>query len=265
MQIFYDKNNAGNTQGCSEMKRLKLLRSRFYMNLSYLDSAAKIYGEMTFFYRYFLNTIAGGLAVFGIIFLNPVLFFSGALFLQLLWILSIQYKTMESRFSLMVRDLEEVDKQLHAELKQQAEIKQSLFDAISSNKQLTLKLNILESNLSAMKEKVRLKESALSAACDSIEVTAQQTKDIMVNLVSAKGAVELKEQEIVDELSNVSFALMQSLPTINNNFDEREIGLQQARQYRENVTAFLRENFPETANIDNGLQRNDIQPSFFRQ
>jgi hypothetical protein len=186
-----------------ENSQVKLLRSRYYLNLTYLDSMAKSYGEMGSISQYSLYAIACGLTATGFFLFNPAFLIIGGVSLQLLLLISSQYRAMEFRFSQIVYDLEESEKQLNSALKIQGELAQEISVATENNQKLVNRLEQVGIEVAQIKERVTLKEQRVSLACDVIEKSARQSQEIMERLLSSSIKVEGKERELIGALAEV--------------------------------------------------------------
>jgi len=253
------------TAKVTENTQVKLLRSRYYLNLTYLDSMAKAYGEMGSISQFSLYAIASGLTTAGLMLFNPALLIIGGISLQFLFFIGSQYRAMEWRFSQMVYDLEESEKQLNAALKIQQDLAQEISLANENNQKLVNRLEQVGIEVEQIKERVTVKEQRVSMACDVIEKSAKQSQEIMERLLSSTLKVEEKERELIGALAQVCDVVKSSaeeLDGIENSSWKEE--LDEKKAYRESVEAFLSENFVSILNAeDDEVQEAQSLHSFF--
>lgn len=193
-----------------------LLRQRYYSNLSFLDLMAKNYGEMGFFKQISLYMLSLGLLSSGVIFINPVCFIMGAISINLLVYISLQYRTLEARFSRIVCDFEASEKSLEI--------------AVAANKALTIQIiatgvkqDKLMSDLedgyleiSRQAQSLDKNQQMLVEACEIIEQSAEKSVVFIEKIVELEADTKQKGAQCVELLDGLAELVMHALDDLQH-------------------------------------------------
>jgi hypothetical protein len=90
----------------STSSSMVLLRKKYYESLSFIDSMAKIYGELGYYRQTSLYVLALGLGAAGVIFINTLFFITAVIALNMMFYLHSQSKIIELNFSKLAEDFE---------------------------------------------------------------------------------------------------------------------------------------------------------------
>ena len=196
--------------------QVNLFRQRYYSNLTFIDYLAKTYGEMGFFKQTSLYAIAIGMTATGAIIVNPVFFIIGAISLNLLVYITLQYRALEERFSQLVFDLEESEKRLETAVAANLELEVELKEAGVKQDKLLEELEEGRLEVQRITQKVQENKRVVEGACEVIEKSAQKSHQIVEKLSEVEADTAQKGEQCIELLSQISGIVTQALEDINH-------------------------------------------------
>lgn len=226
--------------------QVNLLRQRYYSNLTFIDYLAKTYGEMGFFQQTSLYAIAIGMSATGAIIVNPVFFIIGAISLNLLVYITLQYRALEERFSQLVFDLEESEKRLETAVAANLELEAELKEAGVKQDKLLEELEEGRLEVQRITQKVQENKRVVEGACEVIEKSAKKSHQIVEKLSEVEAETAQKGEQCIELLSQISGIVTQTLEDINH-ISENPMAkkLAEEDEYLTRLEAYLHEKYAD--------------------
>lgn len=221
-----------------------LLRQRYYSNLTFIDYLAKTYGEMSLFKQTSLYAIAIGISATGAILVNPVFFIIGAISLNLLVYITLQYRTLEARFSQLIYDLEESEKRLETAVSANLELEKELREASLKQDKLLEELEEGRLEVQRIAQKVQENKRVVDEACEIIGKSAQKSHHIVEKLSEVEADAAQKGERCIELLNQISGIVTQALGDINYISEHpMEKKLAEQDEYLTKLEAYLDEKY----------------------
>jgi hypothetical protein len=196
--------------------QVNLLRQRYYSNLTFIDYLAKTYGEMGYFKQILLYAFAIGITATAAIIVNPVFFIIGAISLNLLVHITLQYHALEARFSQLVYDLEESEKRLETAISENSKLEVELEKAVVKHHQLLAELEEGRLEVHRITRRVQENKQVVERACEVIEKSAQKSHQMVDKLIQVEAQTAQKGEQCMLLLDQIRGIVMQALEDINH-------------------------------------------------
>lgn len=255
------------SQSLDEAKetQVNLLRKRYYSNLTFIDYLAKTYGDMSFFKQTSLYVLAIATSTTGIILANPIFFIIGAISLNLLVYITLQYRALEERFSQLVYDLEESEKRLETAVAANLELEEELREAGINQDKLLVELEEGRLEVQRITQTVQENKRVVEGACEVIEKSAQKSHQIVEKLSEVEADTAQKGEQCIELLSQISEIVTKTLEDINH-ISENPMTKKLAEQdeYLTKLEAYLDETYADILeSTDDQMLESSSSYSFF--
>lgn len=245
--------------------QVNLLRKRYYSNLTFIDYLAKTYGDMSFFKQTSLYVLAIATSTTGIILANPIFFIIGAISLNLLVYITLQYRALEERFSQLVYDLEESEKRLETAVAANLELEEELREAGINQDKLLVELEEGRLEVQRITQTVQENKRVVEGACEVIEKSAQKSHQIVEKLSEVEADTAQKGEQCIELLSQISEIVTKTLEDINH-ISENPMTKKLAEQdeYLTKLEAYLDETYADILeSTDDQMLESSSSYSFF--
>jgi hypothetical protein len=245
--------------------QVNLLRQRYYSNLTFIDYLAKTYGDMSFFKQISLYALAIATSTTGIILANPIFFIIGAISLNLLVYITLQYRALEARFSQLVYDLEESEKRLETAVAANLELEEELREAGIKQDKLLVELEEGRLEVQRITQTVQENKRVVEEACEVIEKSAQKSHQIVEKLSEVEADTAQKGEQCIELLGQISEIVTKTLEDINH-ISENPMTKKLAEQdeYLTKLEAYLDETYADILeSTDDQMLESGSSYSFF--
>ena len=235
-------------QSLNQVKKtqVNLLRQRYYSNLTFIDYLAKTYGDMSFFRQTSLYALAIATSTTGIILANPIFFIMGAISVNLLAYIALQYRALEARFSQLVFDLEESEKRLETAVAANLALEEQLREASIKQDRLVEELEEGRLEVQRITQTVQENKRVVEEACEVIEKSAQKSHQIVEKLSEVETDTAQKGEKCIELMSQISEIVTKALEDINHiSEDPMTKKLADQDEYLTRLEAYLDETYAD--------------------
>jgi hypothetical protein len=256
---------AGQSLNQAKETQVNLLRQRYYSNLTFLEYMAKTYGEMSFFKQTSLYVLSIGMSTTGVILVNPMFFIVGAISLNLLVFITMQYRALESRFAQLICDLEESEKRLETAVAANYELEAELRETSVQQDRLLEELEEGRLEVKRITQQVQESKRVVEGACEVIEKSAQKSHQIAEKLSEVEADTAQKGEQCIELLSQISEIVTKTLEDINH-ISENPMTKKLAEQdeYLTKLEAYLDETYADILeSTDDQMLESGSSYSFF--
>ncbi len=164
----------------------KLLKIRYFSNLSWMDRSAMHYSQLGMANKLIIYVSLSAAFLMSVISLNIVL---ATLFsISLLWVsnLSAHYQALQERLEVLVQDVTLFEKQLNHAVNLNLELQAKLAAAFKQHLEATQHLIEAREEITNLLEKAKIKDQEMEEARQQIEASSQKIVVLTSSLVEQK-------------------------------------------------------------------------------
>lgn len=163
-------------------KQSQWIRYRYYQNMTFMDGLAKAYGELGWIKQNLLLIVSISPCCF--FYINPTYFVVGCILGSILLLLRSQYEALETRFQLLIEDIEYSENEMDKMMSKNHELEKQIMLAFEKNESAAKTLDEASSQIQLIEQQCIEDQKKASLACQTILGGASQTTEMTAEFIA---------------------------------------------------------------------------------
>lgn len=221
-------------------KQSEWIRKRYYQEMTFLDSLAKAYGELSWIKQTAISIFAISPSCF--FYINPSFFLLACVLCGILILLRFHYNTLENRLKLLLEDLEYSEKEIDKLMLKNQDLEKKIMEAFEKNQITVQQLEEARVRIQLMEEACREQQQQLGSACHSLLDNTTQTTEMTAQFITVMTCSVEKSNELASTAQE-TLTLFQSGHDSNSEFLQSQEKINSIVEFRKAAEADLIKTF----------------------